>query len=313
MANPQPTDAHLRISHSIQEEIMMRDFTKRQRAILDLILRLSWGCNKKSAVIPKQRDFELVGVSENKIKSELEWLCNAKVIIWSRETNEYEFIKNYDEWKVSIVNGYNRDRLNELLTINIQTSQNGKLLAESATSPKGKKLAETGRNDTFQNGNILPEKARNFPSRGEEDLPSKSTESQDGEVSKESIKEINSSSGSSIGKMFKFFHDNICSLPASFQYEELNHYLDEGLSPEAIIEAMKDSVGAKFNKWNFLQKILKDCIENKALTVEQYNIRKAEREKEAKSRDRPPDKPPKKSGSNNPFRDRLRGTQNDGQ
>ena len=89
MANPQPSDAHLRIAHSITEAIMLRDFSKRQRKILDLILRLSWGCGKKTATIPHQKDFECVGVHEGHIKKELEWLIDSKII--TREENSIFF------------------------------------------------------------------------------------------------------------------------------------------------------------------------------------------------------------------------------
>lgn len=145
MANPQPTDAHIRIAHSITEAIMMRDFSKRQRAILDLILRLSWGCGKKTAIIPLKKDFRIIGVAETKIKDELEWLVNANVIEWSKETNEFAFLKDFEKWSVSIVPGYDRKRFDELLHINL-TSQNGNLLPEMGTSQNGKKVHEKGRN-----------------------------------------------------------------------------------------------------------------------------------------------------------------------
>ncbi len=154
MANPQPTDSHLRIAHSIQEEIMMRDFTKRQRSIVDFILRLSWGCNKKTAIIPKQRDFEIVGIGEGKIKRELQWLVNAKVIIWNRNTNEFSFNKNYDQWLVSIVPGYDKEKLTNLLHLNLTTYQNGKQLTETVSA------------ETCQNGKVLTETViSNLPKR----------------------------------------------------------------------------------------------------------------------------------------------------
>jgi DnaD/phage-associated family protein len=270
---------------------------------MDLILRLSWGCGKKTAIIPRQKDFELVGIRENKIKSELEWLVNAKVVIWNKKNNEYCFNKNYDEWRVSIVPGYSRKRFEEILHVNIETSQNGNQLPKTGTSQNGKlpekgtfedeeniKLPEKG---TFEDEeNIkLPEKGReNFPKR-EELVAANPTETCIREVPKESIKESNISSSSSSsnareGEVFKFFHNNICSTPGAFQYDEINHYLNDGLNPELLIEAMKDSVGAKYSKWNLLQKILKECMENNIFTVEQYNARKLEREK-AKSRDKP--------------------------
>lgn len=141
MAIPQPTDQHIRIASSIQEEIMMRDFTKRQRSILDFILRLSWGCGKKTAIVPRQKDFSLVGIDETKINAELQWLVNAKVITWNRNSGEFAFIKDYEQWKVSIVPGYNKERFAEILHMN--------LLAISASGELDEKAS------------ILYEKARN--------------------------------------------------------------------------------------------------------------------------------------------------------
>ena len=117
MANPQPSDAHLRVAHSINEAIMTRDFTKRQRKILDLILRLSWGCGKKDAYIPHQADFRVVGVHEVDIKHELDWLTVSKVI--TREDQFYWFNKDFDQWEVSRVKPYLPEKLSELLTLNL--------------------------------------------------------------------------------------------------------------------------------------------------------------------------------------------------
>lgn len=126
MANPQPTDAHLRIAHRIQEEIGMREFSKRQRKILDFILRLSWGCGKKCAYIPKQKYFTLYGIPEQDIKRELKWLIAANVIEIDEEQKSYWFNKDYDSWKVSIVSGYDYEMFKEVLHLNIETSQNTK-------------------------------------------------------------------------------------------------------------------------------------------------------------------------------------------
>lgn len=117
MANPQPTDAHLRVAHSINEAIMLRDFTKRQRKILDLILRLSWGCNKKYAHIPRQRDFCTVGVHEVDIRRELDWLCESHIIF--RDGELYAFNKDFDAWQVSRVKPYQPQKLSDLLSLNL--------------------------------------------------------------------------------------------------------------------------------------------------------------------------------------------------
>lgn len=133
MANPQPSDAHLRMAHAISEELMMRDFTKRHRSILDLILRLSWGCNKHEAVIPRLKHFEICGIPNTKIKGELEHLVNALVIFWDTNTNRFWFNKDYDQWKVSIVRGYDKKVLGVLIHINLTSHQNGNNVPEKGT------------------------------------------------------------------------------------------------------------------------------------------------------------------------------------
>ncbi|MAH46900.1 hypothetical protein CMI37_13805 [Candidatus Pacearchaeota archaeon] len=136
MANPQPTDPHLRVAHELLEEIIACDFTKRQLSIILMILRFSWGCHKKNAVIPRQRDFAIAGVLETHIKAELDWLVNAKVL--QIEGDSYWFNKDYDQWRVSRTKGFDRDILTDLLTLNLQLG-NGKLTKKVRTSyRKGK-------------------------------------------------------------------------------------------------------------------------------------------------------------------------------
>ncbi len=163
MANPQPTDSHLRIAHAITEELMMRDFSKLQRNILDFILRLSWGCGKKYAVIPKLKDFEICGVDHTKIKKQLCYLVNANVIRWEPATNKFSFNKDYDSWKISIVQGYDKNRLFELVRLNLSCDDD--TVAETATELPKKQVAETStllpkRKQSCQKSNIseLPKK-----------------------------------------------------------------------------------------------------------------------------------------------------------
>jgi hypothetical protein len=119
------TEAHLRVAHKINEAIMQRDFSKRQRKVLDLILRLSWGCNKSVAVIPYQRDFEIVGISESKVKAELDWLISSRII--TRDNDQYQFNKNFEEWQVSRVKPFQPDKLAKLVSLNIKDAyQNSK-------------------------------------------------------------------------------------------------------------------------------------------------------------------------------------------
>jgi hypothetical protein len=173
MANPQPTDAHLRIAHSINEAIMLRDFTKRQRKILDLILRLSWGCGKKTANIPRQRDFMVIGIAESHISSELNWLTESQVI--RVEGSYYSFNKDFDQWQVSRVKPFNPQKLTELVRLNLNhTYQNSKLAGDELTKTVSKDLPKqvvsTSQNSKFSTPNLaMPKEMLNKDIRKRED------------------------------------------------------------------------------------------------------------------------------------------------
>jgi hypothetical protein len=124
--NPQKENGHIQIANEIWDEIIRRDFSKRQKDIMQLILRLSYGCNKKTAHIPLLKDFALCGVSPTQITSELKYLRMCKVIDWDRDDMIFAFNKNYEIWQVSPVKWWDDERFKQLLHINIanKTSQN---------------------------------------------------------------------------------------------------------------------------------------------------------------------------------------------
>jgi len=99
---------------------MVSRFSEQRRRILELILRLSLGCGKNAAYIPKQRDFEVVGIGENRIKAHIDWLVNAGVII--REGCYYSLNTDFDQWRVCRVAKYSTEKLAELISLNLRTS-----------------------------------------------------------------------------------------------------------------------------------------------------------------------------------------------
>ncbi len=167
MARPQLEEGYTRLANSIIEAIMLRDFSKRQRKILDMIFRLSYGCNKKVAIIPHQRDFELVGVYEGDVQEQLAWLETSKIII--RNGPEYAFNKDFDQWQISRVHPFKPDKLSELLSLNLNrlsktlpenlvkhevgASQNTKFITPELASAKD--TSKTLKNNP--SGFVLPE------------------------------------------------------------------------------------------------------------------------------------------------------------
>jgi uncharacterized phage protein (TIGR02220 family) len=134
MANPQPTDSHLRLAVTIQNELTLRDFTKRQYKIINLILRVSWACGKKFAVIPQYtRYFKACGLHKQDIKKELDTLTKNKVISWEQSTNLFEFNKNFDEWLIPYHPESNKFVIQELINMNLKSKQNTYSVSETRT------------------------------------------------------------------------------------------------------------------------------------------------------------------------------------
>ena len=134
MASPQLPNGYVRVANEIWDEVIRRDFSKRQKDILFFIWRLSYGCRKKTAYIPKLVYFENCGVGKNHIKNELLFLVDARVLKWDQETKIFEFNKDYEQWSVPAVKGWKEYRFSEILALNLkESSQNG-----------NKKVPETG-------------------------------------------------------------------------------------------------------------------------------------------------------------------------
>ncbi|MEK8215549.1 replication protein [Paenibacillus sp. FSL L8-0463] len=126
MADTQPEKGFVRLANDLWRELIRRNFTKRQKDILLFIWRMSYGCNLKVAYIPKSKDFEICGVPATHIKNELKHLESAKVIIWDKKGKLFSINKDYDLWQITPVIGWETERFNELIHLNLKrkTSQN---------------------------------------------------------------------------------------------------------------------------------------------------------------------------------------------
>ena len=63
--------------------------------------------------------------------------------------------------------------------------------------------------------------------------------------------------------------------------EDINHYLDDGIQPEVIIAAIKESA-RQTKRWKYAMGILNNCLIDGAKTIEQYIARTIEFEKRPK-------------------------------
>jgi phage replication O-like protein O len=146
-------NGYTRIANNLFEAIMLREFTKRQRKILDLILRLSYGCNKGNAIIPYQRDFEVVGINEADIKEQLDWLEDSKIIL--RQGNQYSLNENIDDWQISRVQPFQPERLSELLRLNLKGTSKMLSIANYQLGKPGNTSLVKHESGTSQNTNSI--------------------------------------------------------------------------------------------------------------------------------------------------------------
>lgn len=131
MASPQLENGYTRTSNELSEAIMQSDFSKRQRNILDLIIRMSYGCGKKSALL-RLSDFELVGVYKVDVKKELEYLEKAHVIVADKEDDFFRLSlnKNYDQWRIDIIRTFSTEKWDQVLQRNLSDQPVSKILTE---------------------------------------------------------------------------------------------------------------------------------------------------------------------------------------
>lgn len=105
MANPQP-DQFTRISNELMEAIPMFKFNGTQLRILLVVLRYTYGFQRKSHELSLSFISNSTGVHKQQIKRELDRLIQTKVLIEKSEptfnrSRVIEFNKNYDEWLIS--------------------------------------------------------------------------------------------------------------------------------------------------------------------------------------------------------------------
>lgn len=286
MANPQP-DKFTKISNELYESIMQTDFSKRQRNILDFVIRMSYGCGKKFAIL-RPSDFELVGVYKTHIKKELEHLVKASVLKIDGE--RIELNKNYDEWRISIIKTANQEKYSEVLRRNL-ASVNPEKVTKTVTNKSGKEITEpvpkvtetvTSEDEgSYQNSNhVVTETVINSYQNSNSQVTKTVTETPEKQLncapyepSKESIKEILNKEKEKelVGdNPFSFYEQNGFGTISPFITDDINYWLDGNFfdEPEQIlIKAMQESILNNIRNWKYVNKILLDWCNRKLRTV----------------------------------------------
>lgn len=112
---------YVKIANNLFENIFLRDFSNRERALICLVIRLSYGFNHKTAIIKPKSRFSLIGTHRQDINTVLNGLISKKVII-SYGDNVYALNKHFEEWDVKLNKFFNKENFNDLKSL--QFSEN---------------------------------------------------------------------------------------------------------------------------------------------------------------------------------------------
>ena len=103
MSNPQRENGFTAISNEIMEALARIRIAGEARQMLDVIIRKTYGFNKKKDTIISSQFKELTGLSNMAIHKAREKLTNMNLITITKKGNSqgltYSFQKDYDKWK----------------------------------------------------------------------------------------------------------------------------------------------------------------------------------------------------------------------
>lgn len=268
MANPQPNQ-FTKISNELYEAIMQTDFTKRQRNILDLVLRMSYGCRKKHAIL-RPSDFEIVGVGRNHVQQELKILINSNVLLVQGEI--YQLNKDYDTWRVNLIRNFDPDKFEKVLHRNLAeiVPKTGTLIPETGTIEEDDLDEEfpNWEQESSQNGNTP------VPETGIGTLDEPNSDAASGfpkDSIKESIKDSSTRDTLSVqdteGENLRN-HNSDFSFPRIFKIYEKHFALDGKIS-----EIESDDLGDQFDTYGgeWLLEAMREAVRNNKRTLAYIN------------------------------------------
>ncbi len=278
MANPQPNQ-FTKISNELFEAIMQTDFTKRQRNILDLILRLSYGCRKKHAIL-RPSDFEMVGVGRNHIQQEIKMLIKCNVLFVQGEI--YQLNKDYDTWRVTIHRYFETEKFEKILHRNLSgiVPELGTDGDEQTIPETGIGVPETGTIFDNDDGEKFPKQEHHssqnrntaVPKTGIGTLNEPSGDA-GSRVPKESIKEsIKESSGTKIQSTEQGTEDS--SLISDFSFSRIyqvyeKHFAENGRITPIEVEDLSDQFDTYGGEW--VLEAMREAVRNGKRTLAYIN------------------------------------------
>ncbi len=269
MADVQLENGYIRIATELMNEIIRRDFSKRQLAVLHFIIRLSYGCQRKDCLIERFNAFEIAGINKVDIKKELKFLKNCGVINWDEETMIFSMNKDYEKWQITPSKGFDQEKLDELVHQNIKRKVSKTLtdlenIVSKTLTNLGEKVSKTLTTKLVKH--LLQEVGNAW-------------ESKDEEVLKDSIKDIYLKiKEEEEENPIRLFEKNFGAMTTT-QMEKLWKWVDDFENQEVVCLAVKETaIRNPDYPFSWLERVLVDWHRRKLLTPDDVLKEKKKRE-----------------------------------
>lgn len=274
MASPTIENGYIRIANELWDEILRRDFSKRQRAIIDFIWRLSYGTQKPYAIIPQLKHFELIGIGKTNITKELKHLEACRVLSWEREINRFQILEDYDRWQLTPAKGFEQDKYLELIHLNIKEGasyQNDNRVIKTITELSKQEPEETPPSYQNDNRGVIktitegePEPYSANDSSAPKDIIKDIKDFEEEEEEKEKAQPALSPLEEDMKKTAKIsellYLEGFGTLGPTIR-DDLNYWIDRGTFTDphdVILEAIKEAARNGANKFRYVTTVLND-------------------------------------------------------
>ncbi|GGB41459.1 hypothetical protein GCM10011409_18740 [Lentibacillus populi] len=273
MANPQVEQGYIRISNELWDEILRRDFSKRQQKIILFIWRLSYGTGQKDCKIDKFNMLELAGMYKTDVKKELKFLRECNVLDWEEKTMVFSINKNYKMWQITPNKNWDSDKFKSLIHQNLSRKKVSKTLTPKKTKVSKTltfKSEEVSKLLTFKLVKHLPRQSLIL--RGARYTNSLKTVLKTLKI--KDIKDNNNYSNPEVSKTltnpFTYYAENFERIIPPAIIQKINSWLDD-FSEEMVILAMEKTLEQEEykRKWGYINRILVNWHKNNIKTPEQ--------------------------------------------
>lgn len=264
MANPQTGDGFIRIANQLWDEVIRRDFSKRQKDILLFIWRLSYGCRHTVAIVPMLKDFELCGVPATQINGELKFLQQCKVLLWNPDQKQFSINKDYEQWQMAPVRKWDDDRFKELIAVNIKgemTSQNMKsdFMKDEVLEGDDFTKHEVDTSQNMKSDFTKHEVKEGLSLTGTKDEEGSKDRFKDSikDSSTRSLENIDTLADHSFGQIYKLFEEDFTAngKVSRIEVDDLTDHF-ETYGGEWLLEAMREAVRANKKSLSYINGVL---------------------------------------------------------